>query len=274
MKSFLVRCGFVLALFGVIGLLVAREDLRYAFSEPVDINEEYPEDYYDVKAVKTDVFMLLDCFAELETTKKQNGAITGRDYTYYYIMPVFTEDETYYVAVQVDEDDDKAYDHIADLTWEYFLGEESDFGYESVAFEGGFVKMEDKLYKYYTEWFEEAEWFENKAEMEQYALPLVLKPAILSRTKGFILGAAGFILVAVIMLIFGFLPSKKKEIPAPVNSTIEINGVNYPISNFENVNKDVVAGKKVQAIKKVQEITGLELAEAKAVVDNWNQYWC
>ncbi len=274
MKSFLRSFGFVVAMIAAIFLFVGREDLGYAFSEPVDINgEEYVEDYNEVKAVKTELYMMLDVFAELETTTTNNGAVTGRDYTYYYIMPVFTEDDTYYVGVEVDEDDDKKYDKLADLTWDWLNGEENDFGLTTIPFEGGFVKMEDECYKYYLEWFEEAEWFESKAEMEKYALPIVLKPAKLDRLQKMIIGSAVALVVGIIMIIIGFIPSKKKELPAPTRTTIEINGINYPISNFEDVNKNVVAGKKVQAVKEVGQITGLDLEASKAIVDNWGQYW-
>ncbi len=274
MKSFLRSFGFVVAMIAAIFLFVGKEDMGYAFSEPVDINgEEYVEDYSKVKAVKTDIYMVLDVFAELETTTTNNGAVTDRDYTYYYIMPVFTEDDTYYVGVEVDEDDDKKYDKLADLTWEWLNGEENDLGSTTIPFEGGFVKMEDECYKYYLEWFEEAEWFESKEEMEKYALPMVLKPAKLERLQKMIIGSAIALAVGIIMIIIGFLPSKKKELPAPTKTTVEINGINYPISNFENVNKNVVAGKKVQAVKELGEITGLDLEASKAVIDSWEQYW-
>ena len=265
MKSFLRSFGFVVAMIAAIFLFVGKEDMGYAFSEPVDINgEEYVEDYSKVKAVKTDIWALYDVFSYLETTKTTNGAVTGKDYTYYYVMPVFTEDDEYYVAIEVDEDDKKQYDKLSDLTYDYLMGEDNDFGNVSIPFEGGFVKMSDECYKYYVE---------SKEEMEKYALPMVLKPAKLDRLQKMIIGSAIALAVGIIMIIIGFLPSKKKELPAPTKTTVEINGINYPISNFENVNKNVVAGKKVQAVKELGEITGLDLEASKAVIDSWEQYW-
>lgn len=55
--------------------------------------------------------------------------------------------------------------------------------------------------------------------------------------------------------------------------TMAINGVSYPKAALDQVNSYVITGQTVQAIKAFRELSGLGLAEAKNVIDNWGQYY-
>ncbi len=55
------------------------------------------------------------------------------------------------------------------------------------------------------------------------------------------------------------------------NDSIVINGVPYSRVALSQVNAYVLTGETVMAIKTFREISGLGLAEAKNVIDNWNQ---
>lgn len=272
MKDFLTRMGFVfLVMAGIMGFMGFRE-MSMSFSEPVDINVDYPSDYNEVKAVETDINILLGTFAEEETTtKNKSGAITSRDYDYFYVIPVFTEDETYYAGVKVDSDDSAPYDEIVNLTWDYFNGETDELGNKSVHFQGGFLEMEDELYKYFKDWFEEEQYFESEADMNKYLLPLVLEPFQYSSMRTMTYVMVGLVVLGILLLVLGLRSGKKYK--APANSVINIDGVNYPSSNFESVNKLVEKGNTDKAVKELQKITGMEEANATLVISRWNEYW-
>lgn len=55
--------------------------------------------------------------------------------------------------------------------------------------------------------------------------------------------------------------------------TITIKGVAYPKASLDQVNSYVITGATVQAIKEFRELSGLGLAEAKDIIDNWGQYY-
>lgn len=272
MKQLALRFGFMLVLVSVIMCFVAKDDILISFSEPVDIYEDYPADFRDVKAVETELYMLFDIFAEEETTTTNNsGAITSRRYDYYYILPVFTAEEEYYVGVKVSSKKSAPYDDLMDSTWSYLMGETDSIGDEVIEFQGGFVEMDDELYQYFQDWFKEAEFFESDQEMDKYLLPLVLESVNYERVKTMTFVMIGVFIVGIILIILGLKP--KKAVKEATNPIISINGVSYPSSNFIRVNSFVERGQKVKAIKELRDITGLDLAQAKDIVDRWNEYW-
>ena len=274
MKQFLRTIGLFFVFVSVIGLFAVREEIPIVFSEPVDIYEDIPKDFDNIKAVDTEISMLLDRFVSEETVKKNDkGAITSTDYDYYYVLPVFTRDETYYAAVKVDSEDSATYKRIVDITWEYINGEREFVGSRTIDFQGGFVKMDDELYEYFEDWFRDEQYFENESDIDKYLLPLVLIPVNYERVRIMIYVFAGMIVFGVLFFILGVIPKKKSNTKAPGSSTIIINGANYPSSNLLDVNKYVEQGKTVKAIKELREITNLDLAAAKNIVDNWDAYW-
>lgn len=268
----------------IIGMIViaivafgTRHNIIAAFSEPVDINVDYPDDYDDVTAVKTDLDMILDVYAEEETTTKNKyGNVTNKRYDYYYIVPVYTEseDEAYYVGVKVSSDNKKAYDAVCDATWEWAYDETGEVELESVEFEGRFAEMEDEAYKYFVEWFEDTEWFESEEEMDKYVLPLLLTPVDLQATKIITIVGAALFVVFLVMLILSFRKSKETQGVTPTRLVMTINGINYPMSNFEKVNKLVEKGDKEKAVKELMEAAGISETDANAVILDWYAYWC
>lgn len=270
-----------IAIIGMIAIAIlafgTRHNIIAAFSEPVDINVDYPDDYDDVTAVKTDLDMILDVYAEEETTTKNKyGNVTNKRYDYYYIVPVYTEseDEAYYVGVKVSSDNKKAYDAVCDATWEWAYDETGEVELESVEFEGRFAEMEDEAYKYFVEWFEDTEWFESEEEMDKYVLPLLLTPVDLQAQKIIAIVGAVLFVVFVVMLILSFRKSKETQSVTPTKLVMTINGINYPMSNFDKVNKLVEKGDKEKAVKELMEVAGISETDANAVILDWYAYWC
>ena len=276
LKEFLRRIAFVGILFVVIFGVVAYKDVLVAFSEPVDIVEDYPEteeEIKSIKAVKTELDMVLDVFAEEETTTTNKyGAVTNRRYDYYYVVPVFTETETYYVGVKVSSTKSQEYDKVCDATWSYLYGETEEL--KTVEFEGGFYKMEDEAFKYFKEWFEDNEWLDEK-DIKKYVLPLMLEPIKLSTTRKVAFVCVGVLAVCILLLILSFRKGKEDSQSVTLQkAVITINGINYPTSNFEKVNKLIEKGKKDKAVKELMEVTGISETVANAVILDWYAYWC
>lgn len=276
LKEFLRRIAFVGILFVVIFGVVAYKDVLVAFSEPVDIVEDYPEteeEIKSIKAVKTELDMVLDVFAEEETTTTNKyGAVTNRRYDYYYVVPVFTETETYYVGVKVSSTKSQEYDKVCDATWSYLYGETEEL--KTVEFEGGFYKMEDEAFKYFKEWFEDNEWLDEK-DIKKYVLPLMLEPIKLSTTRKLTFVFVGVLALCIFLLVLSFRKGKEKtQSVTPQKAVITINDINYPTSNFEKVNKLVEKGKKDKAVKELMEVTGISETAANAVILDWYAYWC
>ena len=262
--------------FFAIGILlcsVGAQDMIAAFYTPIDIYEDYPADYSKVKAVDTELGMLLDIFCEEETVKKQNGAITGRSYDYYYILPVFSssDEDTYYIALMIDAEDAKPYNELVDATWAY-LDYESDYVLaEPIEFKGTLKKMEDELYEYFENWFTEYEYFENDEDMKKHLLPYVLDKTHFGNMKIMAYITIGLFAIGFIMLILAIIPHKKYSEPA--RAIITINGANYPATNFTKVNVFVEKGKTEKAISQLQKVINIDSGAAAYIISNWTQYW-
>lgn len=152
---------------------------KMAFSRPVDIYEDGLDDEDLLKrgfAIETDLPLLLECFGT-QTTNQVNGydnsTLVG-DATYYYIMPINAGEEIYYVAFEMSGKSDN-YDTLKKLsqsTMDWYYMESDEIDVAPVHIKGGLLSLDDKLYRYMKEWFEEAEWFEDKADIEKYVLPL------------------------------------------------------------------------------------------------------
>ncbi len=275
MKSTIRKISIIGMIIIAVVVFGTRQNIVAAFSEAVDINVDYPDSYDDVKAVKTDIDMILDVFVSEETTTKNKyGNVTNTRRDYYYIVPVYIEpeDEAYYVAVKVPSDKKSAYDDVCDATWAWAYGETDEL--ESVAFEGALLEMEDELYKHYKTWFYEMEWFETTEESKKYALPLVLTPVNLQATKIITIIGGVLFVVFLVMLILSFRKTKEKDSVTPTKLVMTINGINYPMSNFDKVNKLVEKGDKEKAVKELMEVAGISETDANAVILDWYAYWC
>ena len=264
MKNFLFKLGSGLIVGAIIFGFVSWKDMVAAFSEPVDISVDYPDSYDDVKAVDTDIYELDGIFAEEEVTSDSSKSIY-----YYYVMPVYTadEDEAYYVGLKVNKKNAAPYDRVVDSTIAYWTYE-SDTLTESVAFTGAFTEMEDELYGYFTESLEG--YFESEADMEKYVLPLVLEPMVFKNVRNMLFVMIGMLVLGGVMLFFAL---RKPQLAAASRPVITINGINYPSSNVESVNKMVKKGETANAVKELQRLTGVEPEVAASVVSNWTQHW-
>lgn len=208
---------FVLIVFGIMMLVSGRENIKSAFTGAYDI---YDVDAKDIKigdGIKTSIYAVLDTYGTLETTTKNSktGNVTGRTYHYYYIIPVFNEDDddTYFMSVKVSSDDKKAFDRIADDTWDVLLGDADYFTDVEFAAEGNIQKLDDEGYEYMVEWFEDMEWFDStdRDDFEQYLLPICLELKDLKTTSIMVYASMGVILLGVLVIVIHFARKSNKK---------------------------------------------------------------
>ncbi len=184
MKSFLEQFGFVIIIIGIVMLVLNFTSVRIAMNESVDVYGDGVESAEDIKwgmSIETDMNVLLECFGSMETTTKNRSGSNGTSHTdYYYIMPVFVGEETYYVAFKVreDSDDRSIYKKISDNTMDYLSGYSNQFGEDSILISGGLHKLDDEVYDHMKDWFEDSDWFAQDSDIDKYVLPLVFEPQV------------------------------------------------------------------------------------------------
>lgn len=262
-------------IFAVIILYVGGLDSFASFKKPVDLYADTTNvtKLGRMDAVEADIYAVLDCYATETTTTKRNGSVTGKSMDYYYIVPAFDGEDTYYIGVKSNSSDRKTYDNIADLTWAWLGGSSSSYGDVTVHVEGCLKKMDKELFGYMKEWFEEAEWFESDAEMEKYVLPVCLETVRFGTVRIMFLVAVGVLILCVVVLVLGQRSAGKASKKAKEQTHVVINGVSYPKNTFDHVNRSILNKEKIFAVQELRDITGLELEEAQKVIDNWSTYY-
>lgn len=208
MKSFCGTLGGVILIFVIIIMVFSWKDDIIAFSKPIDLNVDRPE---NLKAVETDIDMLLGRFTQEEITTKKDGAITSQKRKNYYVMPILGEETIYYVGIVADSEKSAPYNRISDLSWQYLSGESDQLGEEVINFQGGFVKMDDEVYEHFREWFEDGEFFDDEEELMEYVLPLVLTEVNYEGTRKAAYFTLGAFVLSIILLVYGYRPERRKE---------------------------------------------------------------
>lgn len=281
-NELLLRFGIVFLIFGILTICVRKTDVLAGFTKPYDIYDVDAQDIKKGTMVTGDIYAVLDTFGTLETTHTRNGSVTSRSYHYFYIIPVFDDDNTYYIAVKVSSDDRKAFENIADDTWDYLYGNTDYFTDREYELAGTVSKLDDEAYEYMVEWFEEAEWFEDDDDIEKYVWPIMIEPQKLSTVRTFSFVCIGLIIVGVLMIVLyvrgGMQKSKKTkdEGTAPAGNYdgyINIAGIRYLKSDFDAVNSQILAGDIESAVMGIRDRTGMGAEEARNIVDNWNIYY-
>lgn len=205
----------VILLFGVMTLIANKENIKSAFTGTYDI---YDVDASDIKigdGIKTDIYAVLDTFGTLETTTKNSktGNVTGKTYHYYYIIPVFEGDDTYYMAVKVSSHDKPEFDRIADDTWSYLVDDKDSFTDDEFAATGNIQKLDDKGYEYMVEWFEDMEWFDSsdRDDFEEYLLPICLEIKDLKSAGMMVYAGIGLIVLGILIIVIHFVRKSNKK---------------------------------------------------------------
>lgn len=295
-NELLLRFGIIFLIIGAMFVYLNKNDLRAGFMKPYDIYDEDADanDFKVGDAVKTEIYAVLDSFASLETTHTKNGAVTSRSYSYYYIIPVFDEYETYFIALKSSADDKNIYDDIYEDTWKVLNGEKNSFTKYPYEITGSIQKLDDEAYEYMIEWFVENNELLGTTDVDdikEYVWPMCIEKRSMPVVRTFsIIGIAGVVFGVLFFVLYFKGSSVKKEKlsvapagdavavtgetqPASYDSDIIINGVKYMRSDFEIVNEKIQAGDIDGAVNAVRDRTGYGEEEAREVVNNWGKYY-
>ncbi len=214
----------ILAVVGGVFLFQSVPEWITSIKQPVDASEIVEEQVKAGTHVQGEIFAIVDSFASEQTwTENGDGSRTAKKTSnVYYIIPV---GEQSYIGVECPASNKSSYDTLCDATWEWLSGETEYINADSIEFEGRIVKMEDELYQYMVEWFQDMEYFGDAGEEEikTYVLPYMYKPFSPGLYALLAIGG-GFVAIAVIVLIVAINQQKKRKkraeelanAPAPV----------------------------------------------------------
>ncbi len=282
MKKFCTKCGIILMIIALVFTFIMRYSFMAAFKEPVDVLDEGLETKEELKrglSIESEVYLLLECFGSKETSHKNRaGQTTSTSTDYYYILPVFVgEEDTYYVALEVDGESDNlyTYEKIANETmnWLYGLGDTA--GSYSVDFTGYLDKLDKEGYEYMKDWFEETQFFESDADIEKYVLPYVAKPYRVDIVKKMVFVFVGMFVLGLVLLIAGLAidgkyGSRRKALKQS-DRTININGNVLSVSMLDDIDILVWKGKADKAAKRLTKYYGANPQQAEQIISGWNQ---
>lgn len=283
MKEFCLKAGLVLALIGAIATVVMRYQIISMFKEPVDIFMDGVESEEDIKGglpIESDMYALLECFGSEEVTNKsRSGAVTSKNTYYYYILPIFVgEEDTYYVAMKIHEDNDDLYEceQIAYETVSYLLGEIDYMGSQSVHISGYLEKLDKEKFGYMKDWFRESGFFTSSSDINKYVLSYVFVFGERDRVRTMsliVLGALvlGIVLIVVSVLMDSKYKARRKQLQSLQGRTVTINGVALDVSRMEDVDKLIWQGKTEKAKKKLMKAYRADPMQASQIVDSWIQ---
>lgn len=279
MKINRLRAAYIFLVIGMV-LVFANFQSGIAATRPrVNLYDAdtYIEDIGFFDMVEADIDVVLDSFA-VESSQRSFSSLGTK---YYYIIPVTGKDEaTYFIAVEVSESNSVPYDKVVKSTWDRLQGKTNVMSYKVHA-TGCIKKLNAKKYNFFQEWFEEAEVFETKEDLDKYVLPLYLSnEAVELCTKGLLAGGVCF-LISVLLVISHIRArwKEKKEVKqllkerAEKQKYIKIDGKDYPKATFDHVNELCRKSKRQEAMQELCDITGIEKLDAKLIIDNWNEYY-
>lgn len=282
MKEFCKKAGIFLLIFGVIFLFVFKTNFQIMFNEPIDIFEDAVDSEEDLKvgmAINTDMYLLMESFASKDTTNKgRNGRVTGTRTDYYYILPVFVgEEDTYYVAFKVNENDANLskYNQIVNDTMAYLYMEQDTCGNYSTWINGGLHKLESEGYEYMKDWFRETEFFESESDIEKYVLPLCFEKQSDGAIRGVFIFSVVSVILGIVLIIVSTRVGKKynarhEYLQGLYGKTVTINNIPYEIANMEELDKLLMDGKTAKAKKLLMKSFRASDQEADYIINNWS----
>ncbi len=279
MKKICMRIGVAMIIGALIMIIALWPLMLSATRKPVDIFVDGVEKEDDIKTglpIDTDMYVLLECFGTEEITNNKNAV---KDVYYYYILPVFVgEEDTYYVAMKVDADDENLSDceKIANETISYLLGEIDYMGTQSVHLSGYLEKLDKEKFGYMKEWFTESQYFASDSEVDKYVLPYVFTFEKRNFVTGTAMVMAGLFVGGILLIVIGLICGRKyaarrKQLVSQQGRMININGVPYDVSRMTDIDSLIYSGKLEKAkAKLIVEYRG-DPAQAAQIVDNWVQ---
>ena len=286
MKVTLCRIGLVIGIIAAFFMLTG--NYLPAFKEPVDLYDG-ETDFLSLSSsdrITAKIDFSLGQFAQEVVVEKYSKRELYEDDTYY-IVPVYSGDETYWVALPVLLTKEKnIMDAITEETREYFItGESYVRGATFLEWECTTVEMSSGLYQHFSDWFRAVGYSEE--EIEKYVLPVCLKhyDAAGSREECiffFLLTLLGVGCLVVLLLDRRDKADWNKVYKADMKDSmgqydpaqaVVIGSATFPKDYFAAVNSYVEQNDKEQAIKELQSLFKIRQKTAQAIVESWSVYY-
>ena len=219
--------GAAFIIIGIVLIIFMAKDLFNSFKEPAYLYDQKTADITEGAYLQEDIFAALDYFMYEETSRTKFGIeLSSSTTSYYYIVPVLTEDAgDLYMAVEVPAEDEAALSSVCDSTYLYLMGELSDeeFGTNTYHVTGNIRNMKQEELDYMVEWFSQTEYFgtTDTNEIMNYIHPVMLEKY--NGTTARIMTVLGlvFILIgAIILKVAANARRKQKETDAAVAASL------------------------------------------------------
>lgn len=262
--SFLIVISIIVGAMNLQGGIASMRPLVDLYDKETNINEI---GYFDL--VEADIEVVLDQYAT--QTNRVSRYSSQKITRYYYILPVHgeSEDEMYYIGIEVPEESVDIYNKMIDNA-----------GVRSIHVQGCITNMWGYQYDLFKEWFAESGWFDSDEDVEKYALRRCFVPLNPDVCRQRLVVSAICLGLGVLIIVIDRVCSKKqqnlrkrtrKEIAA--QQVITIDGVDYAKESLKIVDKYVRRRKKKEAINELCKITRIEPIDAQIIINNWSSYY-
>ncbi|MDE5859920.1 MAG: hypothetical protein K2H23_05995 [Oscillospiraceae bacterium] len=221
------RLVILFLVFAVVGVMLTFGSISNIIKMNGDVKDFNYDSMQDIKKgdiVGGEIGYILDCYANETTTNTTMGVETSsRTSREYFIMPLLNEEDyakDLYITVSASKYEDRQLLYaICDDTYELFDGND-DIQWHDMLFVAKVKKLDPDLNKYLTEWFEEAEYFDD--DIQSHIVPFEL--SYFDPSTAYTNLVIGLIMLAVvIVVVFIFIaktrPKKLNEVPGYVQST-------------------------------------------------------
>lgn len=274
-----------------------------AFRPQIDL---YADDTDYTKLTKIDHLyaefdISLGCFVEEETThtNRTTGRVESKFTRYYYAVPAYSGEDTYWIGVElILEDDMKTMDQVTEETYAYLMADEDAWGYTYLQKHGSLKKLGKEKYEYMVQMFQEMGVYESDEELKQHVLPVYIstyQPEAM-REEFIVAVVALLVCIVIFALTIRSVVQKHKKKPAisgddgisaqsaytqntytASNSggetLIELFGANYPKRFLYRVNNYMENNQPEEAKQELRAVTGLSLYQAEEVIAHWRDYY-
>lgn len=244
--------GSAFIIIGIIMIIFFSKDLFRSFNEPEYLFDQTISDIKDGTYYQEDIYAALDYFMYEETSRTKYGIeLSSSTTSYYYIVPVLTEDsENLYMAIEISADDENAMSSVCDNTYRYLMGELTDEEFQNTTYHvtGNIRNMEQEEIDYMIEWFQQTQYFgtTDANEIMNYIHPVMLEKYNGSTARIMTIVAIVFILIGSVILTILYKARRKQkaaktaqlENMAYNDSFTQANTTDTPESNLYNPTYD------------------------------------
>ena len=262
--SFFIGISIVVGAMNLQGGIASMRPPVDLYDEETNINEI---EYFDL--VEADIEVVLDQYAT--QTNRVSRRSSQKITRYYYILPVQgeSEDEVYYIGIEVPEESVATYNELVDNT-----------GVRSVHVQGCITNMWSYQYDLFKNWFAESGWFDSDEDIEKYALKRCFVPMNPDMCRQRLMAGGICLGLGILLVVIDRVCSKKQQKPRKrtrkeikAQQVIIIDGVGYSKESMKIVDKYVSKRKKKKAINELCKITGIESIDAQIIINNWSSYY-